>query len=57
MLFSDYWDKRYEKAEGPFDWYFDYNEKITELLSSFKSKDISILNIGCGNSSLNVFLF
>lgn len=48
----EYWETRYSRSKKPFDWYFDNHEIITKILDSLNNKDISILNVGCGNSSL-----
>ncbi|GAB5366592.1 hypothetical protein AAMO2058_001156400 [Amorphochlora amoebiformis] len=46
-----YWDKRYEKTEGTFDWYTDYRS-LKPYLEELVDEDSRILNIGCGNSNL-----
>ena len=49
---SAYWEKRYERDHGLFDWYFDWEEFFCENIHKL---DISspVLVVGCGNSELS----
>ncbi|CDS13917.1 hypothetical protein LRAMOSA06090 [Lichtheimia ramosa] len=49
-----YWEDRYknEDAETTFDWFKTYSDLKPLLDEQIKSKDASILMLGCGNSTL-----
>ena len=54
-LFVGYWEQRYSRTNKSYDWYFDNHEKISAILNSFGTKNLDILNVGCGNSSVHIF--
>jgi len=47
-----YWDKRYEKQDGMFDWLEDYNS-LKPLIASLITKNDRILVLGCGNAEFS----
>ncbi|KAL5633345.1 hypothetical protein ACGC1H_003741 [Rhizoctonia solani] len=52
---KDYWDERYQSEEGrqPFDWFKSYKD-IKEILEVYiPRKNVRILMLGCGNSTLS----
>ncbi|KAH7335418.1 S-adenosyl-L-methionine-dependent methyltransferase [Rhizoctonia solani] len=52
---KEYWDERYQSEEGqqPFDWFKSYKE-IKEILEVYiPGRDVRILMLGCGNSTLS----
>lgn len=50
-----YWESRYQKDNGLFDWYFDWDEFFGK---NIKTLEISapVLVVGCGNSDLSANL-
>jgi hypothetical protein len=44
-----YWDERYRKEAGPFDWYQRY-PALAPLLSVYVAQHHRLLLVGCGNS-------
>jgi len=55
---KEYWDARYSDQgdDATFDWYYDY-ECIKEAIQQFLRFNSTILNIGCGNSSISESLY
>ncbi|KAH0795298.1 Phosphoethanolamine N-methyltransferase-related protein [Histomonas meleagridis] len=49
---AEYWDSRYEKDDGVFDWYFDWEEFFEENLASL-GINAPVLIVGCGNSDMS----
>jgi len=48
-----YWDERYSNDEGTFDWFKSYDE-LEQLFSEIiPHRDVRILVLGCGNSTLS----
>ena len=52
---AEYWEERYQKDKGLFDWYFDYNEVLERHLMSLGIEP-PVLVVGCGNSNLSMQL-
>ena len=52
---AEYWEARYEKDRGLFDWYFDWNELFEKHLSEVGIQP-PVLVVGCGNSDLSMRL-
>jgi hypothetical protein len=50
-----YWDERYRKEAGPFDWYQKY-PALAPLLRLYVSPHHRLLLVGCGNSGESRFL-
>ena len=48
---KSFWDERFSKEEGNFDWYVDWEQLKPKLKNIIKEND-KILNVGCGNSKL-----
>uniref|UniRef100_A0A7S2TWQ3 Methyltransferase type 11 domain-containing protein n=1 Tax=Lotharella oceanica TaxID=641309 RepID=A0A7S2TWQ3_9EUKA len=48
---AEYWDERYEKTSGVFDWYTDFLS-LKPLFAHYCKLNSRILNLGCGNSEL-----
>lgn len=46
----EYWDKRYTHDGQNFDWYGRLEDFKNEILEHLKPSELSILNIGAGNS-------
>lgn len=46
----EYWDRRYQRDGGTYDWLIKY-EALRELLLPLLRPADRILNLGCGNSS------
>jgi hypothetical protein len=44
-----YWDERYRKEAGPFDWYQRY-PALAPLLGVYVARRQRLLLVGCGNS-------
>lgn len=54
---QEYWDSRYAKDKGAFEW-FGFSTVMKEKLKSFlKDKNSSILHLGCGNSELGPIMY
>ncbi|XP_072981218.1 uncharacterized protein [Typha angustifolia] len=47
---ASYWDERYRRDSGPFDWYQKY-AALAPLLDLYLSRSHRILLVGCGNSA------
>jgi len=47
-----YWDERYQKTNGVFDWYTDFIT-LKPLFEHYCGRNSRILNLGCGNSELS----
>jgi SAM-dependent methyltransferase len=52
---SEYWELRYAKDKGIFDWYFDWEEFFPQNLAVMNIKP-PVLVVGCGNSNLSMKL-
>jgi EEF1A lysine methyltransferase 4 len=50
-----YWDERYRKEAGPFDWYQKY-PALAPLLRLYLAPHQRLLLVGCGNSGESLFL-
>ena len=50
-----YWESRYQKDNGLFDWYFDWDEFFGKNLSTLEIIP-PVLVVGCGNSDLSANL-
>ncbi len=49
-----YWEGRYAKDAEPFDWLQRYNSPLLrELIATHVPRDSSILNTGCGSSTMS----
>ena len=46
-----YWDQRYAKENETFEWLETY-ESLAQLIKGFVKKQDRIINIGCGNSTI-----
>lgn len=47
-----YWDQRYLKDKEPFDWYARYDGLEAVLAAHAEDKDVEVLHVGCGTSTL-----
>lgn len=52
---SSYWESRYQKDNGIFDWYFDWDEFFGKNLTTL-GITAPVLVVGCGNSELSLNL-
>ena len=52
----EYWESRYQKDNGTYDWLLKY-ENVKPLLQPHLSPSLQILNLGCGNSTLSELLW
>ncbi|TIB95233.1 hypothetical protein E3Q18_03872 [Wallemia mellicola] len=50
---QEYWDERYTKDNGDFDWFKKYSDIREHLAPLIPNKDARILMLGCGNSTLS----
>uniref|UniRef100_A0A0D9X9S9 Methyltransferase type 11 domain-containing protein n=1 Tax=Leersia perrieri TaxID=77586 RepID=A0A0D9X9S9_9ORYZ len=48
-----YWDERYRKEAGPFDWYQKY-AALSPLLALYLRRHHRLLLVGCGNSDMKM---
>jgi len=53
---KEYWDQRYQKDKGLYDWFKGYGE-IKHLINKYVPKDKSVLNVGCGNSGFSESMY
>jgi len=53
---NEYWDERYMKTDGNYDWYIDA-ESLVRLFDNILEPTYKILNVGCGNSKLGEKLY
>lgn len=53
---QEYWEKRYQDSQEPFEWYFGWQKIEDEIKSFFEGKELA-LNIGCGNSEMSEDMF
>ncbi|PWN49461.1 S-adenosyl-L-methionine-dependent methyltransferase [Violaceomyces palustris] len=53
----EYWDSRYEKEDGDFDWFKKYDEIRDIFLELIPSKQSRVLMLGCGNSTLSADMY
>lgn len=49
---KNYWEDRFEKTDGYFDWYVGWRE-LQAIVKNLISKESKILMVGCGNSKLS----
>eukprot|EP00743_Colponemidia_sp_Colp-15_P004248 GILK01004584.1.p1 GENE.GILK01004584.1~~GILK01004584.1.p1 ORF type:complete len:609 (-),score=85.86 GILK01004584.1:151-1920(-) len=55
---ADFWDERFRKTSGFFDWYASYRELKPLFKSHFPHPDqMATLMVGCGNSKLSEEMF
>jgi ubiquinone/menaquinone biosynthesis C-methylase UbiE len=50
-----YWEMRYKKEHGTYDWYLEWNEFLQQHLTSLGVAS-PVLVVGCGNSTLSMEL-
>lgn len=53
---KEYWNKQYAEKDE-YDWYINYSDLRSYLISAMPSKDAVVLIVGCGNSTLAADLY
>lgn len=53
---KDYWDQRFEKSTGYFDWYVGWKE-LKSTLNPYINYEDNILMVGCGNSKMSECMY